>query len=119
MRVGVLALQGNFREHIEILTSLSVEAVQVRIPADLDTIEALIIPGGESTAISKLMSTSGVFKALSTKNLPIMGTCAGMILSAREVVDGVREQKSLQVFDAVVRRNGVGRQIASFEIDLF
>lgn len=119
MIIGVLALQGDFREHREALQSLGVKVVEVRTPEDLDQVDALVLPGGESTAMSKLLDSSGLFdaigKRLSNESLPTFGTCAGMILSAAEVLDGVAEQRQWGQFDAVVRRNGIGRQIASFE----
>ena len=117
--VGVLALQGDFREHIDALASVGVEGREVRTPADLDGVDALILPGGESTTISKLLLSSGLFDAITRRHheasLPTMGTCAGMIVSAREIRDGRPDQRSFAVFDAVVRRNGIGRQVASFE----
>jgi 5'-phosphate synthase pdxT subunit len=121
MKVGVLALQGAFREHREVLDALDVEAVEVRTPAELGALDALILPGGESTTMSKLLDTSGVRAPLAellADGLPVLGTCAGMILLAREVVDGRPDQESFGAVDVAVRRNAYGRQRDSFEADL-
>ncbi len=121
MKVGVLALQGAFREHREVLDALGVEAVEVRAPAQLGALDALILPGGESTTMSKLLDTSGVRAPLAellADGFPVLGTCAGMILLAREVVDGRPDQESFGVVDVAVRRNAYGRQRDSFEADL-
>jgi 5'-phosphate synthase pdxT subunit len=121
MKVGVLALQGAFREHREVLDALGVEAVEVRTPAQLGALDALILPGGESTTVSKLLDTSGVRAPLAellADGMPVLGTCAGMILLAREVVDGRPDQESFGVVDVAVRRNAYGRQRDSFEADL-
>jgi pyridoxal 5'-phosphate synthase pdxT subunit len=121
MKVGVLALQGAFREHREVLDALGVDAVEVRTPAELGALDALILPGGESTTMSKLLDTSGVRAPLSERladGLPTFGTCAGMILLARDVVDGRPDQESFGVVDVTVRRNAYGRQRDSFEADL-
>jgi pyridoxal 5'-phosphate synthase pdxT subunit len=121
MKVGVLALQGAFREHRELLESLDVEAVEVRTPAHLGALDALILPGGESTTMSKLLDTSGVRAPLAellADGLPVFGTCAGMILLAREVVDGRPDQASFGAVNVAVRRNAYGRQRDSFEADL-
>ncbi len=121
MKVGVLALQGAFREHREVLDALGVEAVEVRTPAELGALDALILPGGESTTMSKLLDSSGVRAPLAERladGLPVLGTCAGMILLAREVVDGRPDQESFGAIDVAVRRNAYGRQRDSFEADL-
>lgn len=121
MRVGVLALQGAFREHIVMLEALDVEAVAVRLPAQLDTLDGLIVPGGESTAISKLMDKYGFYEPIGERHaagMAVWGTCAGAILSAKEVLDGVPGQRSLGLMDIAVRRNAYGRQVDSFEVDL-
>jgi 5'-phosphate synthase pdxT subunit len=121
MKVGVLALQGAFREHREVLDALGVEVVEVRTPAELGALDALILPGGESTTMSKLLDTSGVRAPLAdllADGLPVLGTCAGMILLAREVVDGRPDQESFGAIDIAVRRNAYGRQRDSFEADL-
>jgi 5'-phosphate synthase pdxT subunit len=121
MKVGVLALQGAFREHREALDALGVEAVEVRTPTQLGALDALILPGGESTTVSKLLETSGVRAPLAdllADGFPVLGTCAGMILLAREVVDGRPDQESFGAIDISVRRNAYGRQRDSFEVDL-
>lgn len=121
MRIGVLALQGAFREHIYALEALDVGAVAVRMPSQLDDVAGLIIPGGESTAISKLMEAYGFYEPIATRfseGMAVWGTCAGAILIARHVVDGVSGQRSLDLMDVEVRRNAYGRQVDSFESDL-
>jgi 5'-phosphate synthase pdxT subunit len=121
MKVGVLALQGAFREHREVLDALGVEAIEVRAPAQLGALDALILPGGESTTMSQLLDSSGVRAPLTellADGLPVLGTCAGMILLAREVVDGRPDQESFGAIDIAVRRNAYGRQRDSFETDL-
>lgn len=121
MRVGVLALQGAFREHIYTLEALDVGAVAVRKPEQLDELSGLIIPGGESTAISKLMTAYGFYEAIAAQHdagMGVWGTCAGAILVARSVADGIADQRSLELMDITVRRNAYGRQIDSFEVDL-
>jgi 5'-phosphate synthase pdxT subunit len=121
MKVGVLALQGAFREHREVLDALGVDAVEVRTPAELGALDALILPGGESTTMSKLLDSSGVrapLVDLLADGLPVLGTCAGMILLARDVVDGRPDQESFGVIDIAVRRNAYGRQRDSFEAPL-
>jgi 5'-phosphate synthase pdxT subunit len=121
MKVGILALQGAFREHREVLDALGVEAIEVRVPEQLDALDALILPGGESTTMSRLLGTSGVGAPLAERlreGLPVLGTCAGMILLATEVADGRPDQESFGVVDVTVRRNAYGRQLASFEVDL-
>ena len=120
-RVGVLSLQGDVGEHTAMLESLGAEVVKVRTAEQLDTLDALVLPGGESTAIAHLLTTSGMKDALALKlkeEMPVMGTCAGLILLAREILDGRSDQWSYGVLDASVRRNGYGRQIASFETEL-
>jgi pyridoxal 5'-phosphate synthase pdxT subunit len=121
MKVGVLALQGAFREHREVLDALGVDAVDVRVPEQLDALDALILPGGESTTMSRLLDTSGLRAPLGERlrdGLPVFGTCAGMILLATEVVDGRPDQESFGLVDISVRRNAYGRQLASFETPL-
>ncbi len=120
-RVGVLALQGAFAEHRVALARLGCDAVDVRTPAQLESVDALAMPGGESTTMSRLLGTSGLFDALTGRladGLPVFGTCAGMILLAREVVDGRPDQRTFAAIDLTVRRNGYGRQVDSFEADL-
>jgi len=120
-RVGVLALQGDVREHEAALTSLGVAVTRVRTPSQLDEVDALVMPGGESTAIAHLLVSSGLREAISERleeGLPLFGTCAGLILVSREVLDGRVDQWSFEALDVSVRRNGYGRQIASFETQL-
>jgi pyridoxal 5'-phosphate synthase pdxT subunit len=120
-RVGVLALQGAFMAHSQVLIGLGAITAEVRTPTDLAGLDALIMPGGESTTMSKLLETSGLFDPLAARiaeGLPVFGTCAGMILLATRVLDGRRDQRSFGAIDLVVRRNGYGRQIDSFETDL-
>ncbi|HEX77781.1 MAG TPA: pyridoxal 5'-phosphate synthase glutaminase subunit PdxT [Dehalococcoidia bacterium] len=118
-RIGVLALQGAFIEHISRLNSLSVDAFPVRLPHQLEGIDGLIIPGGESTTIGRLMALYELapkIRQLAQEGLPIMGTCAGLILLAKEATDLTWEP--LGLMDIQVRRNAFGRQVDSFEVDL-
>src|SRR5262245_27904384 len=113
MKVGVLALQGAFREHREVLAALGADAVEVRVPGDIAAVDALVLPGGESTTMSRLLDTSGLRAAVADRlrdGVPALGTCAGMILLAREVVDGRPDQESFGAVDITVRRNAYGRQ---------
>ncbi|MHA6794924.1 pyridoxal 5'-phosphate synthase glutaminase subunit PdxT [Pseudonocardia bannensis] len=119
--VGVLALQGDVREHLAALTACGVQAVPVRRPIELDTVDALVLPGGESTTMSRLLETFDMLEPLRArlaKGMPAYGSCAGMILLAREVLDGRPDQQQLGGLDVVVRRNAFGRQVDSFETDL-
>jgi len=119
--VGVLALQGAFVAHERALAIAGATTRQVRQPADLEGLDGLVMPGGESTTMSRLLTTSGLYdeiKALLSDGLPVFGTCAGMILLATEVTDGRPDQQSFAVIDIGVRRNGYGRQVDSFEADL-
>ncbi len=121
VKVGVLALQGSSRLHAGALAELGAEPVDVRTPADLAGVDALVIPGGESTTLSLLLDSSGLRPALEDRlaeGLPVLGTCAGMILCAAEVLDGRDDQTSLGAVDIDVRRNAFGRQRDSFEVDL-
>ncbi len=118
LRIGVLALQGNFREHAAMLRRLGAAAVEVRLPAQLDGLDGLIIPGGESTTIGKLAALYRLDEAIRAFPGPIFGTCAGMILLAKSAVDGTHGQPLLGLVDIVVRRNAFGRQVRSFEGDL-
>lgn len=121
MVVGVLALQGAFARHIEACERLGTHAVEVRTVADLAGVDALILPGGESTTMSKLLESQGLFDAVAERlaaGMPAFGTCAGLILLAHDVRDGRADQRSFAVIDCAVRRNGYGRQVDSFEIDL-
>ena len=121
MRIGVLALQGDFYEHIAMFHRLGAEAVEVRLPAEIAGLDGLIIPGGESTTIGKMAVAYGLLeplRALAAAGRPLWGTCAGLILLAREAVDGVPGQSLLGLLDIAVVRNGFGRQVDSFEAEL-
>jgi 5'-phosphate synthase pdxT subunit len=120
-KVGVLALQGAFIEHENILARIGVEPVEVRLPGELEGLDGLILPGGESTTIGQVAERWGLLepiRAFARSGRPIWGTCAGMILMAKEVVDGVSGQPRLELMDVVVRRNAFGRQVDSFEVGL-
>lgn len=119
MKVGVLALQGAFREHQKMLADCGVESAQVRKPEQLEGLSALIIPGGESTTMGKLLNDFHLFEPiikLGQSGLPILGTCAGLILLAKEIAGS--EQPRLGLMDMHVERNAFGRQVDSFEADL-
>jgi len=116
MRIGVLALQGAFREHLSTLEAIGVEGVPVRLPADLDCVSGLILPGGESTTMRRLIDRWDLrapILELAAQGAPIFGTCAGMILLAREIAGG--EEPILPLLDVTVQRNAFGRQLESFE----
>ena len=118
MRVGVLALQGDFREHIAALTSIGVDAIPVKTEAEINSVDALVLPGGESTTIAKLARIFGVFDLLKAKidsGLPVYGSCAGLILLADRILDGVEGQETFGGLDITARRNAFGRQVDSFE----
>jgi len=117
MKIGVLALQGDFAEHIHVLEQLDVEALEIRLPGQLEGLDGLIIPGGESTTIGKLSVDFGIFEPLQEfgKTHAIWGTCAGAILLSR---DASRSQPLLGLMDIRVARNAFGRQVDSFEADL-
>lgn len=118
MRVGVFALQGDVREHLQLLTSLGVESIEVRNAEQLASCDGLIIPGGESTTISKLIDIFGLrddLLAYISSGNPVYGTCAGMIMLATEVLDEASGQQSLKAMDISVRRNAFGSQLDSFE----
>jgi len=118
-KVGILSLQGAFIEHEQSLQRCGAQPRQVRTVQDLDEIEGLIIPGGESTTIGKLMKAYGLdekIKARNAEGMPVWGTCAGMILLAREIVE--MDQVQLNLMDISVKRNGFGRQVDSFETEL-
>ena len=120
-RVGVLALQGAFEAHQKRLTEIGVDAPLVRAPIDLESVDAVVLPGGESTTMSRLLTTSGLFDALEDRfadGMPVFGTCAGMILCATNVLDGRPDQRGFDLIDLTVRRNGYGRQLESFESDI-
>lgn len=117
--IGVLAVQGDFAEHIRLLEALGVTAREVRLPADLDGVDGLILPGGESTAMRKLLNRWDLvkpIKALAKRGAPILGTCAGAILLATKIADG--DEPVLSLLDVEVRRNAFGRQLESFETNL-
>jgi len=109
LKIGVLAVQGNFREHASMLRGLGAEPVEVRKPEQLDDLDGLVIPGGESTAIARLVRLYGLEEAIRRFERPLLGTCAGMILLDR---------RHLGLLDVEVSRNAYGRQVASFEADL-
>ncbi|WP_415990445.1 pyridoxal 5'-phosphate synthase glutaminase subunit PdxT [Intestinibacter bartlettii] len=116
MRIGVLAMQGAYREHLKILKSLGIEAIDVRYEEDIDNIDGLIIPGGESTTMGKLIKTLGLYDKLKSRienNMPVWGTCAGMILLAKNIVN--EYYNHLSVMNISVIRNAYGRQLGSFE----
>jgi pyridoxal 5'-phosphate synthase pdxT subunit len=120
MRIGVLALQGSFAEHVQALRRLDAQPVEVRLPEHLQGIQGLVVPGGESTTIGKLLVSSGLLepvRKLVAAGIPVYGTCAGMILLARDI--GGLDQPLLGVMDIKVKRNAFGRQLESFEEDLF
>ncbi|MBI2836104.1 MAG: pyridoxal 5'-phosphate synthase glutaminase subunit PdxT [Chloroflexi bacterium] len=120
MRIGVIAAQGAFIEHISLLRKLGVDAFPVRLPRDMEHTDGLIIPGGESTSISQLMTEyrlSERIRELAGEGLPMFGTCAGMIILANEISDGEKVQP-LGLMNIKVRRNAFGRQVDSFEADL-
>jgi 5'-phosphate synthase pdxT subunit len=119
MKIGVLASQGAFAEHILALNKLDVEAVPVRLPGELKGMDGLIIPGGESTTISRLMSSYNLMQeiaSLTKDGMPLWGTCAGMILMAKQISGNTT--KSLGLMDIRVKRNAFGRQVDSFETEL-
>ena len=119
MKIGVLAVQGDFAEHIAMLRAIGVEPVEVRLPADLDGLSGLCLPGGESTTMRKLIDRWGLrapLLAFAATGAPLFGTCAGMIVLSREIADG--DEPILPLLDVTVRRNAFGRQLDSFESDL-
>lgn len=120
-RVGVLALQGDFREHLAVLRGLGADAVPVRRQEELEQVAGLVIPGGESSVMDKLSRAFGLaepLKAAIDGGLPVYGTCAGLIMLADTIVDGIAGQQSLGGLDVAVRRNAFGSQVDSFETDL-
>jgi len=121
MKVGVLALQGAFVRHALVMSRLGAATTEVRTPEDLAAVDSLVMPGGESTTMSMLLDSSGLREPIAerlTDGLPVLGTCAGMILLATDVTDGRADQRSFGAVDLEVRRNGYGRQVDSFEADL-
>ena len=118
MKTGVLALQGDFREHVRILSSAGAAAIEVRTAAQLDDVDRLVIPGGESTTIGKLARAYDLVEPIRERardGMPVLGTCAGMIVMAERVIDG---DPLLSLMDVTVRRNAYGRQVDSFEADV-
>ena len=118
MRVGVLALQGDFREHIAALSAIGVEAIAVKTQAEIESVDALVLPGGESTTIAKLARIFGVFELIKSKiasGLPVYGSCAGLILLSDRILDGTEGQETFGGLDLTSRRNAFGRQVDSFE----
>jgi len=121
MKIGVLALQGDVREHARSLSDCGVSASLVRRASELERVDALVIPGGESTTIAKLARTFGIFDEISARiknGMPTYGSCAGMILLANQVLDAIVGQETFGGLDVTVRRNAFGRQVDSFESDL-
>jgi 5'-phosphate synthase pdxT subunit len=119
MKIGVLALQGAFREHLDVLDAIGVEGVPVRLPKDLEGVSGLILPGGESTTMRHLIERWGLaepIRRLAASGAPLYGTCAGMIVLSKEIVGG--EPPILPLLDVTVQRNAFGRQLDSFEADL-
>jgi 5'-phosphate synthase pdxT subunit len=121
VKTGVLALQGAFARHAEVLRACGAHPVEVRTPEQLSVVDALVLPGGESTTMSMMLERNELFEPLHERlrtGLPAFGTCAGLILLAAEVLDGRADQRSFGVVDVDVRRNAYGRQVDSFEADL-
>jgi pyridoxal 5'-phosphate synthase pdxT subunit len=121
VKVGVLALQGASARHVAMLARLDARPVAVRTPADLESVDALVLPGGESTTMSMLLESSGLFPAIADRlagGMPAFGTCAGMILLGTDILDGRADQRCFGAIDIGVRRNAFGRQVDSFEADL-
>jgi 5'-phosphate synthase pdxT subunit len=121
VKVGVLALQGAFDAHARVLRSLGAEPYEVRGPEDLDRVDALVMPGGESTTMSLLLTSSQLQQPIAERldeGMPVFGTCAGLILLADGVIDGRSDQQAFGALDIDVRRNAFGRQVDSFEADL-
>ena len=119
--IGVLALQGDVREHVDALTRVGAHAVTVRRVSELAAVDGIVIPGGESTTIDKLLRAFDLFDPLEKalrEGLPVLGTCAGMILLAREIIGGIEGQRTLGAIDMTVRRNAFGRQVDSSEVEL-
>ncbi|WP_430592905.1 pyridoxal 5'-phosphate synthase glutaminase subunit PdxT [Humidisolicoccus flavus] len=120
-RVGVLALQGDVREHVQALSSLGAEVLEVRSPAHLEAVQGLVIPGGESSVIDKLSRLFGLAVPIRSRiaaGMPVYGTCAGLILLANEVLDKSPRQETFGGLDVSVRRNAFGSQVDSFETEL-
>ena len=121
LQVGVLALQGAFESHIKTFETMGIEAIPVRSTQDLERVHKIVIPGGESTAIQMLLESSSLRQPLSERlshGMPVFGTCAGMIVLSKVILDGREDQSPLNAIDIVVRRNAFGRQIDSFESEI-
>jgi len=121
MKVGVLALQGDIREHVSSLIACGVDPITVRRASEIDQIDALVLPGGESTTIAQLAEVFGIFDQLKSRiaaGMPVYGSCAGMILLANEILDAKVGQKTFGGLNITVRRNAFGRQVDSFESDI-
>ena len=121
LQVGVLALQGAFESHIKTFETMGIEALPVRSTQDLERVHRIVIPGGESTAIQMLLESSSLRQPLSERlshGMPVFGTCAGMIVLSKVILDGREDQSPLNAIDIVVRRNAFGRQIDSFESEI-
>jgi 5'-phosphate synthase pdxT subunit len=119
--VGVLSLQGDFREHLQAFQSLGIPAIEVKRVSELDAVSGLVIPGGESTTIGKLARIFGIFEPIVERiqsGLPVFGTCAGLIMLADEITDGIVGQETFGGLDVIVQRNAFGNQLDSFEADL-
>ena len=119
MRIGVLALQGAFAEHVNVLRSIGVDAVEVRLPEQVPDLDGLILPGGESTTMRRLIDRWGLRQPildLAARGVPLFGTCAGMIILAKDIADG--DEPVLPLLDVTVERNAFGRQLESFETEL-
>ncbi|MCL5948583.1 MAG: pyridoxal 5'-phosphate synthase glutaminase subunit PdxT [Actinobacteria bacterium] len=122
MIAGILALQGDFAAHADTLGSISVGSKYIRRPDDLDGIDGLVMPGGESTTMSILMESVGLFeplRRLMIDGMPVLATCAGMIMLSAEIADGRDDQISFKMLDVSIKRNGYGRQLQSFEKDIW
>jgi pyridoxal 5'-phosphate synthase pdxT subunit len=120
-KIGVLALQGDVGEHLAALSDLGADAVAIKRPESLDAVDALVLPGGESTTMSLLLESSALFDPIAARladGMPAFGTCAGMILLATDVLDGRPDQRFFGAIDITVRRNAFGRQVDSFETSL-
>ena len=120
-RVGVLALQGDVREHVRVLTDLGADVTTVRRPAELGAVDGLVLPGGESSVIDKLARSFGMREPVRdaiAAGMPVYGTCAGLILLADRITDGIQGQQTFGGLDVTVRRNAFGSQVDSFEVDL-
>jgi 5'-phosphate synthase pdxT subunit len=119
--IGVLSLQGDFREHLQVFERLGIPAIPVKTRSELETVAGLVIPGGESTTIGKLVRIFDLFEPIRSaisEGLPVFGTCAGLIMLADKITDGIQGQETFGGLDVVVQRNAFGNQLDSFEVDL-